>query len=513
MNTLLENDTDINNNQTDDAKKYYIQVHMIKLQEYIMRALIIPDIYMGRDVEIDIQSKNKDKLLISHGYIENLDEYQVLIEVILTDEEKNKLITVNNLYFYDLPLPISRMKKIYTQSKVVKTKLLKEIKNFEAGYIPENMIDYFKKKNKIIFEQINYHESIANNVTTVYQSDNIMAFDKMLGMFAFIKNKNMYYSDRVEVFSNYSDNYFAILSKFNTSMKPQETNLLKDIKENKSFFDAIYSDKLIDDDFLLDVVDSTEDNELKEIIKDLIDGHLGKYKALEALRDKGIYFYICLLYIHKQKDSNLKDNFKSNIVDTIPYDRSELALAFLGLHYGYATLRASEEISFKDKYFKNILGSRVNMKFQLDTKLDLITIESIYKYSFYEKEIGNEFTYLQFPQKKKSIVLPKDKAFKTWYDVISIHNYFDVEFIKIVKHSFLELVKNKLEKYKDEVKFGEYYLAAYISKHYKKIINYSKDGKPVEPYCHKKDFLEIIGSEENKSKQSELLDIFILDKK
>ena len=515
MNTLLENDTDLNNNQAEEVKNYYMQVHMIKLQEYVMRALITPDIYMGRDVEIDIQSKHKDKLLLSHGYIENLDEYQVLIEIILTDEEKARLIKLGDLYFYDLPLPISRIKKIYTQDKAAKTKLLKELKNFEAGYMPDNIIDFFKKRTKILstFKKIDYPSCDFNDDIVINQSENIKAFDKMLGMLAFIKNTNIYYSEEQGLFSNYSNNYFAILSKFNIFIESQETNVLKDIKENKSFFDAIYSDKLIDDDFLLDIVNNSDDSELKDIFKDLIDGHLAKYKALEALRDKGIYFYICLLYIHKQKDSNIKDNFKSNIVDTIPYDKAELALAFLGLYYGYTTLRASEEIGFQDKYFKNILGTRINMKFQLDSKLDLITIESIYKYSFYEKEKGNEFTYLEFPKKKKSIVIPKDQYFKTWYELKSSETYFDVDFVQIIKHNFIALVMNKLEKYKDEIKFGEYYLASYISKYHKHLIHYSKDGKPTEPYCNKVDFIEIIGSEENKPKQNELLEVFKLDKK
>jgi len=511
MNTLLENDTNINNNLAKEVENYYLQVHMIKLQEYIMRALIIPDMYMGKDVEIDIQSKNKDKLLITHGYVDNLDEYQVLIEVALTDKEKAKLIKENNLYFYTLPLPISRIKKIYTKNKLAKLKLLKELNSFEAGYIPENIIEFFQKRNKILFQKINYHSILFHEDIVSDQMKNIKSFDKMLGMLSFIKNTNIYYFETQRVFSNYSNNYFAILSKFNSMIKAVDTDILKRLKENTSFFDAIYSDQLIDDTFLLDNVNNTKDTELKEIFQDLVDGHIGKYKALSALRDKGIYFYICLLYIHKQKDSNAKDNFKSNIVDTIPYDKAELALAFLGLHYGYTTLRASEEINTQDKYLKNILGTRINMKFQLDSELDFMTIESIYKYSF-EKEIGGEFTYLQFPQKKKKI-LPKDKEFKTWYKLIANETYFDVDFFKIFKYSFSDLIVTKLEKYKDEIKFGEYYLSSYISKYYKKLIHYSKDGKPTEPYCNKMDFITIVQEEENKSKQNELLDVFMLDKK
>ena len=67
----------------------------------------------------------------------------------------------------------------------------------------------------------------------------------------------------------------------------------------------------------------------------------------------------------------------------------------MGSYYGYANIRRSEEIEITDKYFKKMISkdSTVNMKFKLDSKLDLITIETIYKYVFEGAVQNEEFSY------------------------------------------------------------------------------------------------------------------------
>ena len=64
--------------------KFLLQIHRIKLQDYIQGALIAQDRYLGDEIEKDIQSINPDYLVLSDGYIGELDEYQILLELILT---------------------------------------------------------------------------------------------------------------------------------------------------------------------------------------------------------------------------------------------------------------------------------------------------------------------------------------------------------------------------------------------------------------------------------------------
>jgi len=60
---------------------------------------------------------------VSHGYISELDEHQVLIEVALSQKEIENLNEnrTEEVYFYSKPLPISRIKKIYCQDSDIKT--------------------------------------------------------------------------------------------------------------------------------------------------------------------------------------------------------------------------------------------------------------------------------------------------------------------------------------------------------------------------------------------------------
>lgn len=113
--------------------------------------LIIPDIYLGLEHEKDIQSKNKHFIVLSDGYINQLDESQILLEIILTDDEKQKLYPSGEIFYIDTPLPISRIKKIYVKDKTTLNHMLVSIKNSENGILPKELFDVFLKKSKNIF--------------------------------------------------------------------------------------------------------------------------------------------------------------------------------------------------------------------------------------------------------------------------------------------------------------------------------------------------------------------------
>ena len=95
-----------------EAKMYLLQINRIKLQDYIQRGLIVPDKYLDENKEIDIQSKNPNFLVVTDGYVKKLDEYQILLELIITDDEKKRLHEMDGIYYFDSPLPITRIKKV-----------------------------------------------------------------------------------------------------------------------------------------------------------------------------------------------------------------------------------------------------------------------------------------------------------------------------------------------------------------------------------------------------------------
>jgi hypothetical protein len=237
-----------------------------------------------------------------------------------------------------------------------------------------------------------------------------------------------------------------------------------------------------------------------------------KRKALRELREKnGIYFYVCLLYIHRHKDANKKDNFKFNISEDIPLERAEQSLAYLGLYYGYRILRASEEVQINNTLFTSIIGQKTNIKYELDTPLDYLTIESIYNYVFYDKKISDSLEYLSIPKStKKLFTSPKGKAFKERYTVIDKEMIHGAPYIKIVQKPLIEIIGKRLGKYPEEITFKAYYITCFVDKYHPDLLQESKEKKGVK-FFKRDEFVEKIQQERYAKQLNEILSILDLD--
>ena len=426
-NSLLNFDEKIVNDEK--TERYLLQIHRIKLIDYINCGLVLPDVYLGEDIENDVQSKNKNFLVLSDGYIKELDEYQILLELIFTDDEKKEFEIVDDVCYFDFPLPITRIKKVYVQNQEIKKHIEVQIQNGENGFLPKNLFSVFGSiKPKL--KQREY-KPLQNDVVIDDFEEQIRVFDKRMGMFAFMKNSEVYYCDDVSKIANYSERYFSTLSKL--LEKPLDDKIFEELnilKQNEEFKKLLYSTAQIDKEFIINESLKIEDSELKSIFLEMI-SPTGTRKALKSLLEKKDIerYLIGLVYYFRQKDSNKKDNFKIDIKNLIPYKVAEISLAVLGIYFGYTILRSEEKIEIKDKYFKKLLKKdKLNMKFTLENKLDYMTIETIYNYCFKDKIKGYEYEYLSYPSKLKPIKISLNKNYDT-----KIDSYFDTEYIKIRK--------------------------------------------------------------------------------
>ena len=412
-----------------EVKMYLLQINRIKLQDYIQRGLIVPDKYLDENKEIDTQSKNPNFLVVSDGYIKQLDEYQILLELIFTDEEKQKFHKVDGIYYFDFPLPITRIKKVYVQNQQIIKHIDVQIQNGENGFLPKNLFSVFGSiKPKL--KQREY-KPLQNDIVIDEFEEQIRVFDKRMGMFAFMKNSEVYYCDDVSKIANYSQHYFSTLSQL--LEKPLDTEMFEELNiltKNKEFKNLLYSTAQIDKEFIIKESQKIEDSELKSIFLEMTTP-TGTRKALKSLLEKNDieHYLIGLVYYFRQKDSNKKDNFKIDIKSLIPYEVAEISLAILGIYFGYTILRSEEKIEIRDKYFKKLFKKeKLNMKFTLEGKLDYITIETIYNYCFKDKVKGYEYEYLSYPNQSKPVKIPQNKNYDVKKDT-----YFDTEYITIRK--------------------------------------------------------------------------------
>ena len=512
MNNLFSYKTP-NNIATID--KYLLQIHRIKLADYIANGLILPDKYIGDEAEKDVQTKNKDFLVFSDGYIEELDEYQILLEISLTQDEKETLIKEGDIFYLNNALPISRIKKIYAQDKHIIEHIVNNINNSEIGFIQKEIFKPYKKNKQIIFEKRIY-QTLSQEITIQDISSKILKYNKRLGMFSFMKNSSIYYANSLNTISNYSEHYFDTLSKLILIEDYQSSGnfqLFELLDSNTEFKQLIYSEKQIDKEFIENIYNSIKDESIKTIFEGLLQPNQTR-KTLYALLEhkEYLYYMIGLVYYFRQKDSNKKDNFKQGIKDLIPAKIAEVALAILGIYFGYSKLRASEEFEIKDRLFSKIFGKDFSIKFKLDNKLDYVTIESVYQTSFNKRKLS-DFSYLPDIKQKNRYKISLNQKEKIWYEVDESFIY-ETQYLKIIKKTAQDIVSEKMDKYNDEISFSKDYLSNFLSKHFKNLIHYSKDGKPTEPFAKKDEAKQVlIGIKEDDRKINELLEVFKLDKK
>lgn len=516
MENLFENNDTSNAIESIEEKKfdrYLLQAHRSKLGDYLQCGLICPDIYLGAEIEGDIQSRSPHFLAFSDGYIDALDENQIFIEIIFTDEEKASLHFCKDVCYFASPLPITRIKKVYAYDKNSISHLIAILQTSEKGFLPENIFESYTQKKECNFAPKSY--SPASEILQITDfSDQIRSFDKRMGMFAYMKNTTAYYCNDTATLANYSDNYFAILSSYMPKKLDDKTyDGLSIISQNLSFKKLLYSKEQISESFIETIAQSIEDNEIKELFLKILEPNSTR-KILPLLLEKNaeLYYFIALVFYVRDKNSNRKDSIKSNIKDIIPEHLAEKALAILGIYFGYRTLRAAEHIEIHDSYFVKLFGQEWHMKLKLDTKLDYLTIESIYRHSFKDKNDAGTLEYLYYQNPKKPMQKPNDKEFNLWYAFIGEEKE-GAQYIKVSKKSIEKMIEQGMSSYNDEIALGKDHLLSYIAKWFKHLISYSKQGRPTEPFANKKEVIDELKQQASTIKVSELITFFELDKK
>ncbi len=202
-------------------ERFLIQINKSNLLGYFASALIYPPSYEMRELAlsqrtIDIQSRTPDYLLLTNGFSDLPDESQVLIDVVLSDFDKKKLVTLSptvNLLPY--PLPISRVKKLFFANRASQENSKAEANTFSDAFLPVHLFDIWGNDlptNKEIVSGISKDNIPQNDVFKTNTKDH---FDRVLGMLAFMKNADLYYENQTHDFSSYSDKYFKVLSLIN----------------------------------------------------------------------------------------------------------------------------------------------------------------------------------------------------------------------------------------------------------------------------------------------------------
>lgn len=503
--------------------KYYIQLHISNLYDCFSSCLIIPSSYIKERTYDDIQSKYLNNLVVAKGYIGIFDNTQCLLEISL---KNNEVKLGCDSFLFNKPIPISRIKNIIVYDENIKERIIKTALSQDVGFIPEHLFSFYNKEacieaipEYIFDEKINYENEID-------------AFDRLLGMFAFTKNQQLYYTNSMNIISNYSEHFMEALSLINEDVEIYYKQLLKKefIKSYEKLFDYkindesqpnayiikhLYSDGLFDSEFINNFFNKYEDvaNDKKLFLRDLklkLLNQIGKKITLQPLLEiSDKFFKVAYLYIYGKKGSNDKDILKNLIGKELPYSQSEMTLALLGMYYGYRQLRLYEKIEFDDNYLNKIFGNEFNIKFKLDNKLDYIIIESLYELLFNKvKANGNILSYKPIIKKETNTV--KKIISKLDYEILFESEIFETYYYKLRKTREYEKIISLMSCYQDIIQ-NHFHIVSFIKKHYDKEHYLSRGPNNI---VFKNEFIRLI--KENKIKINDynhLIESIELDKK
>lgn len=379
---------------------FYIPINSGNLAHYLSKALILPAKYFSNRLE-DIQSKLEYSVLLSKSkWIKNSD---CSIEVVLTEDELKEVKNISdNFSKLEIPLPISRIKKVFFLDNKQKETTVWNINN-GAAFIPEHLISI--EKANVEFSEDIFLSKEVSNISTIEIESKINRFNTALGGFAFMKVGGKIWDN---VSMEFSENYFITLSNFNKLIEEQT---LKAEKEKGLYFNKKYIGLFSTNDSewskwqpyiykniaLLNVEEIAE----KEGVK--IEKKLGLINIDSIEKTTHLYDIAILATYGESKNKSVDDLVNSLHNGIIPESKKEDIALLFGLNTGYS--------KFRNKYKSN--NREYTVKFQLDSKLDFYTIESIFQFAFYQNRKSYSFSFIDkmtFPQSSKKSF----KGFETY---------------------------------------------------------------------------------------------------
>jgi len=387
------------------------------------------EIYKTENRENDVLSLFPQYILLSFGAFNSFDDQDVLIELVI-DNLDCKSVYNNSIVAISQPIPISRIKCVYFKSEVERSRLLASIDAFQDSFLPESITKVFVgEPSSIKLNQSELH--LPPNEKLNEWRTSLNRFDRLMGMFAFMKNVGLFYSTQNNQLAEFTRSYFAALFsinpidelqsfRINTLVRPLlfyrkiDTSTELRVLYN-TIINHIYSDRTFnikDSVSILEAIANEGSNsderpkliELANLFKRL-DNFTISFKELlsvENIRQNMPLLAMVFLtkFPNKGRSNSDKQAVRNVLLEEVyilPLNMAEAILAILGTYYGYKNMpRADTNLNLSDKYFQIVTNMVQCIKFKMESYLDRFIIESCFQFAITEQPLANSFSYLQW---------------------------------------------------------------------------------------------------------------------
>lgn len=469
----------------------FIQLKASNLAYYFNYGVIYPlaleesEIYKNENRKKDLFTQYSEYIILSPAIINSFEDDDILVEI-FTKNLKIKSIDNSTLSYIGEPIPISRIKNIYFKTVITQNTFISSVKTFPDSFIQEQLCLSSPMSYPIQKEDLSKIE-LPHNLDLVEWQIILRKFDKIMGMFSFMKNAGVFFSEIDNSYQEYTPNYFCALSIINSTVKTQSTKdlgyyryilfpfeieastvqrvlfrqIMDSIHDDLSF-DLKLANKIIQEALASHLATVDEEKELKLILDYFkkLEQHQIAYKDLlmvEIIRKN--YPVLALLFLSKFSNKSRQHTDKQAVRNTFilheaQFDKSltEYLLGVLGLYYGYKTMiKQDTNLSTSDSTFATISEQLQSIKFRLTSPLDRITIESIFNFCKTNKTITEEYPFLNIQSSKKQLTY----SFPSWGTFVYTDNSYTVCNTKITvvdrKHKSEDLLNEIDRNYSDRI--------------------------------------------------------------
>ncbi len=408
-------------------------------------AIILPSKYIENRAFTDTQSRFVDLLTLSNGYIEQLYEDQVLIELNMLSSEVSNFHIEGSVAFTQNPIPVSRITSVYVSSQEQKKKIYLTAKTADGGIIPETLIHATFPE-----ELENIPAPASPRIAHLDLSKEIQKFDRILGAFAYLRNYSWLMVNRTGTLSVIPSHFyymanaisaheaFRIVSDPNAERYYQQlfgiisppsnpvlSWLIVRLQSGKNFTDSDTREfyKI----FIANVREIESKSTISSIFKKLTDSLQRKIAIKEIwesnVEHKNQLFMFSILRQYANSDTEDRSNSRNALPELLSTDQNigQYVFGSLGYFYGYRLLRNFEErINVDDEIIRSVIrmNSPFALKFELKTVLDYTIIEAVYLRVFNPNPVNKEFRFDTYPALQKDEIpnrpsLPPDYEYSS----------------------------------------------------------------------------------------------------
>lgn len=482
INTFYDNKLPVTN--------FYLHLKSSNLSNYFNCGYFYPlaleesVIYRNENRSKDILSQFPYYIILLKGAINRIENDDVIVELNtngleLTNSENNDFTYTNN------SIPVSRVASIQFASKELKNTFIASTSAFPDTFIPNGLCGVVGNKNIPVL-QINFE-----NIKLPYNQDfftwkkKLDLFDKILGMFAFMKNAGVFSLTYENQLAEYTNGFLGALYKLNNAPElsifkenPLLTYIITSDKIElnsayrvvfKQIINRILKNEVFDFNVALSILETAINSEhasdqekidLKTIdllFRDLKSLKISHKNLLgnELIRKKHpslLALALLVKFSNKSRQNTDKQAVRTLFIDNeLQFRQTEIEflLAILGFYYGYKSMiKTDTNIRLKDKNIDFFVNQFQSIKFSGGTYWEKFIIETIFQYSLALKPTIDNYTFLREKAEKSVLIIPSINNSSTDY-INESYQIFDKTIYRYIRNSqgqkALEMINNKYE--------------------------------------------------------------------